>query len=75
MRLNQPGVAATYFLRATDATPSDASLLARAADAQFRAGDADAARATITNALAKDPANPVALAVARRLNPSRHPGA
>jgi Flp pilus assembly protein TadD len=75
LRLNQPGAAATYFLRAADASPSDAALLARAADAQFRAGDADTARATITNALAKDPANPVALSVARRLIPVRRPGA
>jgi tetratricopeptide (TPR) repeat protein len=75
MRLNQPGVAATYYLRAADASPSDASFLARAADAQFRAGDADTARATITNALAKDPTSPVALAVARRLIPERRPGA
>lgn len=75
LRLNQPAVAATYFLRASDASPLDASLLARAADAQFRAGDADTARGTITNALAKDPTNPVALSVARRLIPARRPGA
>ena len=57
MHLNQPAVAATYFMRAADASPSDAALLARAADAQFRAGDVDTARATITTALAKDPVN------------------
>jgi hypothetical protein len=51
------------------------SLLARAADAQLRAGDADTARVTITNALAKDPENPAALEVARRLIPMRRPGA
>ena len=75
MKLNQPGAAATYFLHAADDSPSDATPLARAADAQLRAGDLDSARATITNALAKDPANPVALAVARRLIPARRPGA
>jgi len=75
MRLNQPRVAVTYYLRAADANPSDAALLARAADAQFRAGDVETARATITNALAKDPANPVALSIARRLIPARRPGA
>jgi len=69
LRLNEPAAAAAYFLRAADDNPSDAALLARAADAQYRAGDADAARATITNALAKDPENSVALAVARRLIP------
>ncbi len=75
MKLNQPAVAATYFLRAADDSPSDATPLARAADALLRAGDLDSARATITNALAKDPANPVALAVARRLISVRRPGA
>jgi len=75
MRLNQPGAAATFYLRAADDIPADAAVLARAADAQFRAGDADTARATITNALARDPDNPVALAVARRLIPERRPGA
>ena len=75
LRMNQPAAAATYFLRAADDSPSDVSLLARAADAQLRAGDADTARATITNALAKDPENPSALEVARRLIPVRRPGA
>jgi len=73
LRMNQPAVAATYFLRAAADSPSDAALLARAADAQLRAGDADTARVTITNALAKDPENPAALAVARRLIPVRRP--
>ena len=75
LRMNQPAVAATYFLRAADDSSSDAALLARAADAQSRAGDVDTARVTITNALAKDPTNTVALAVARRLIPARRPGA
>jgi len=75
MRLNQPALAAVYYFRAADLAPSDATVLARAADAQFRAGDADTARATITNALEKDPANPVALSIARRLIPPRRPGA
>ncbi len=73
LRLNEPAAAATYFLRASDDSPSDAALLARAADAQLRAGDRDTARAPITNALAKDPANPTALTVARRLIPVRRP--
>jgi tetratricopeptide (TPR) repeat protein len=75
LRLNQPAVAAAYFLHASDENPSDAVLLARAADAQLRAGDLNTARATITNALAKDPTNPLALSVARRLIPARRPGA
>lgn len=64
LKLSEPAAAATYFLRAADGT--DAALLARAADAQLRAGDKDAARATVLKALEKDPANALALTVQRR---------
>jgi tetratricopeptide (TPR) repeat protein len=64
LKMNEPAAAATYFLRAADGT--DASLLARAADAQLRAGDKDAARATTAKALEKDPKNALALAISRR---------
>ena len=63
-KLNEFAVAAGYFLRAAD--NGDPGLLARAADAQLRAGDRDAARATAARALEKDPANALALAVQRR---------
>lgn len=65
LRVNEPAVAAAYFLRAANGT--DASLLARAADAQLRAGDKDAARSTIAKALEIDPQNVLSLNVARRL--------
>jgi tetratricopeptide (TPR) repeat protein len=75
LKMNDPAAAATYFLKAAEAAITDAALLARAADAQLRAGDRDAARATITNALEKDPNNPLALSLARRLIPAvRKPG-
>jgi tetratricopeptide (TPR) repeat protein len=64
LKLNEPAVAATYFLRAAET--GDAALLARAADAQLRAGDKDAARATVTRALERDPQNALALTVYRR---------
>jgi predicted Zn-dependent protease len=67
LRINDPAAAATYFLRAADGT--DATLLARAADAQFRAGDTDAARATVGKALEQDPKNTLALSLERRLRP------
>ncbi|HEY2435123.1 MAG TPA: tetratricopeptide repeat protein [Vicinamibacterales bacterium] len=66
LQLNDPTTAATYFLRAAEDAPNDAGLIARAADAQLRAGDRDTARGTAARALEKDPANPVALAVLRR---------
>ena len=65
LRLNEPAAAAAYFLRAAGDT--DAALLARAADAQLRAGDRDAARATVIKALENDPKNALALTVQRRL--------
>jgi tetratricopeptide (TPR) repeat protein len=65
LRVNEPGVAAAYFLRAANGT--DASLLARAADAQLRAGDKAAARSTIAKALELDPQNVLAGNVWRRL--------
>ena len=71
LKMNEPAAAATYFLKAADHSTADATLLARAADAQLRAGDRDAARATITDALEKDPNNPLALALARRLIPAQ----
>ena len=49
LKLNDPPVAAAYFLRAAD--NGDPTLLARAADAQLRAGDTNAARATVAKAL------------------------
>jgi len=65
LRVNEPGVAAAYFLRAANGT--DASLLARAADAQLRAGDKEAARSTIAKALELEPQNVLAGNVWRRL--------
>jgi tetratricopeptide (TPR) repeat protein len=64
LRLSEPAAAANYFLRAADGT--DAVLLARAADAQWRAGDKTAALATAGKALEKDPTSTLALTVQRR---------
>src|SRR5258708_2729383 len=67
LKLNEPAVAATYFLRAAADSADAGSFLARAADAQLRAGDKDAARATAVKALERDPKNPLALTVQRRV--------
>jgi len=64
MKLNEPAAAAAYFVRAAE--NGDPTLLARAADAQLRAGDKQAAIATLARALEKDPQNPLALTVQRR---------
>jgi len=65
LKLNEPAAAAVHFLRAAEG--GDAALLARAADAQLRAGDKNTARATAMKALEKDPQNALALTVQRRL--------
>ena len=64
IKLDEPAVAAGYLIRA--ANGSDPFLLARAADAQLRAGDRAAATATAAKALEKDPKNELALTVQRR---------
>jgi tetratricopeptide (TPR) repeat protein len=66
LRDNDPVAAAAFFLKAADDAGSDAGLLARAADAQLRAGDRDTARGTVARALEKDPHNILALSVLRR---------
>lgn len=66
LRASDPASAATFFLKAADEASSDPALLARAADAQLRAGDRTAARSTAARALEKDARNAGALAVLRR---------
>jgi tetratricopeptide (TPR) repeat protein len=64
LKLKEPAVAATHFLRAAE--HGDPALLARAADAQLRAGDREGALATVARALEKDPDNTLAQSVYRR---------
>jgi predicted Zn-dependent protease len=66
LRLGDYASAGSFFLKAAEDAPNDAALIARAADAQLRAGDRDTARGTATRALEKDPNNTLALAVLRR---------
>ena len=65
VRMNDMPSAAAYYLRA--AQGSDPALLARAADAQLRAGNVDAAWETASKAIEKDSANTLALSVQRRI--------
>ena len=66
LKLNDPAAAAVHFIRAAEYDNGDLGLLARAADAQLRAGDKDAALATAAKVLEKDPANAAAQAVQKR---------
>lgn len=68
LRLNEPAVAATWFRRAVEATPNpDGLLLARLADAAWKAGDLSAAKAAIERGLAQAPNHPVLLNLQRRM--------
>jgi tetratricopeptide (TPR) repeat protein len=65
-RLNDFKTAAEWFERALTATPNDRRLFAPLAEAQLKAGDQQAARATIARGLEKDPDNAPLLALTRR---------
>jgi tetratricopeptide (TPR) repeat protein len=59
LRLNDPDTAVEWLDRAASASPGDLRLLALLADAELRAGDTEAANATIARGLQKDPTNAV----------------
>lgn len=66
VRLDEPATAVGYFTRAAAEPAADAAVLARLADAQWRSGDKDAARATVLRALEREPADRALLAMKRR---------
>jgi tetratricopeptide (TPR) repeat protein len=57
LRLNDPDTAVEWLDQAASASPNDMKLLALLADAQLKAGDTEAAHASIERGLAKDPPN------------------
>ena len=65
--LNDAPAAVSWYRKAELAGTPDASLLARLADAHARAGQLDDARAAAERALEKDPNDPLARSIARRL--------
>jgi uncharacterized protein HemY len=67
LRLNDVAAGVEWLKRAAAASPNDVRVLAALADAQARAGDRDAAKATVARGLESDPANTALLALARRL--------
>jgi tetratricopeptide (TPR) repeat protein len=66
MKLKEYQEAVSYFRRAAAEAAADASVLVRLADAQWRAGELDAARGTLQRALERAPADPQALLLKRR---------
>jgi tetratricopeptide (TPR) repeat protein len=67
MRVDDPATAARYLQRAVDINPTDVRLLASLSEAQFRAGDREAARTTVERGLGIDPDNPTLHALSRRV--------
>jgi tetratricopeptide (TPR) repeat protein len=67
LRLNDAATGVEWLARAVAASPNDVRLLASLADAQIRAGDRDAAKATIARGLESDPTNTALVALARRV--------
>ena len=67
MQLNDAVAAAAWYERSDALRASDASLLARMAEAQARAGQVENALATLKRAIDKDPDHPLVRAVAGRL--------
>jgi len=67
MALNEPASAVSWYEQAEVSGPSDASLLARLADAQLKSGRQESAVVTIARATAKDPDSPLVRSVALRI--------
>jgi tetratricopeptide (TPR) repeat protein len=67
LRLNDPMAAVVWFKRALDVSGESVDLLGRLAAAQVRAGNADAARASVARGLALDPRNQLLLSLRARL--------
>lgn len=68
LRLNDAVAALTWYQRAALAGPLDAASLTGLADAQFRVGRVDDARATLNKALTADPTSPAALQLKSRIS-------
>jgi tetratricopeptide (TPR) repeat protein len=67
LQLDDAVAAAAWYQKSDGLRASDASLLARMADAQSRAGQREKALATIKRAIEKDPTHPLVRSVNRRL--------
>jgi tetratricopeptide (TPR) repeat protein len=68
LQLNDPSSAVSWLQRATADKPDDVAVLRLMAQAELATGDMEKARATLTRALALDPANAQLLALRRTLS-------
>jgi Flp pilus assembly protein TadD len=67
MRLDDPETAAYWLQRAADVSPTDVRVLASLGEAQLKAGDHEAARATVARGLDLQPDHPALRALSRRV--------
>jgi tetratricopeptide (TPR) repeat protein len=71
LKVNDPASAVRYFQLVEADSEGEPGVLTRLADAQWTAGQSDAARATVDRGLEKEPRNPQLLALRRRFGPVR----
>jgi tetratricopeptide (TPR) repeat protein len=71
LRVNDAKTAVIWLTRAASAGPGDLRVVANLADAQLRAGDREAAEATVARGLDKEPQNALLQVLARRIDPTR----
>ena len=74
VKLKELSAAVGYFRHAAAEPAADASVLVRLADAQWRAGELDAARGTLQRALERAPTDPQALVLKRRFGSPSYEG-
>jgi tetratricopeptide (TPR) repeat protein len=67
MRLNEPATAAGWYARAAESPSAPATVFARLAESQFRAGDMAGALASIERGFRRDPRNAALIAIGRRV--------
>jgi Flp pilus assembly protein TadD len=67
MRLNEPATAVTWYTKAAQGPSATAAVLARLAEAQFRAGDPAGALASVNRGLQREPGNAALIGIERRI--------
>ena len=67
MRLNEPAAAVTWYQKAAQGPSATAAVLARLAEAQFKAGDPAGALASVNRGLQREPGNAALIGIERRI--------
>ena len=67
MRLNEPAAAVTWYQKAAQGPSATAAVLARLAEAQFKAGDPAGALASVNRGLQREPGSAALIGIERRI--------